>query len=75
MKIKSITLFLMTIAMVGCSSTPEKRTKFSDKNMRLMIDPASITPENYARLQTALVSQDMWVVLDRAAGLEAIKKE
>lgn len=60
---------------VGCSSVPEKRTKYSDKNTRLMIDSASISPENYARLQTALVQQEMWVVLDRASGLEAIKKE
>ncbi len=40
-----------------------------------MIDPASISPENYARLQTSLVQQEMWTVLDRASGLEAIKKE
>ena len=60
---------------VGCSSAPEKRTKYSDRTKRIMIDPATISPENYARLQTALVQQEMWVVLDRAAGLEAIKKE
>jgi hypothetical protein len=67
-------IFLSLILIVGCAS-PEKKTKFSDKNMRLMIDPASISPENYARLQTALVQQEMWTVLDRSSGLEAIKKE
>lgn len=71
-----IFISLLTIGLVlqSCSTT-EKRTRFSDKNMRIMIDPASISPENYARIQTALVQQQMWVVLDRAAGLEAIKKE
>jgi hypothetical protein len=64
----------VTAILIGCAS-PEHRTRYTDKNMRLMIDPASVSPENYARIQTALVQQEMWVVLDRSAGLEAIKKE
>lgn len=64
------------MSLVACSSNPEKyRTKFTDKNMRLMVDPASLSTENYVRLQTALVQQQMWTVLDRKSGLEAIKKE
>ena len=43
--------------------------------MRIMVDPASINPENYARIQTALVQQEMWTVLDRLSGLQAIKHE
>lgn len=67
-------LFCVLILAAGCS-TPEKRTKYTDRNLRIMIDPASVSPDNYARIQTALVSQEMWVVLDRSAGLEAIKHE
>jgi hypothetical protein len=40
-----------------------------------MVDPASISPQNYARIQTALVQQEMWTVLDRLSGLQAIKHE
>lgn len=71
---QKINLVLLMLLFAGCSSI-EKRTKYSDKNMRIMLDPASISSENYARLQTALVQQDMWTIVDRASGLEAIKKE
>lgn len=72
--LKIIFLILVFILSLSCSHE-EYRTRFTDKNMRLMIDPASISVENYVRLQTALVQQQMWTVLDRKSGLEAIKKE
>ena len=72
-KINIIILVLMLL--YSCSNTEKYRTRFTDKNMRLMVDPASLSTENYIRLQTSLVQQQMWTVLDRKAGLEAIKKE
>ncbi len=73
---KKWTLILLATALASCASNPDKyRTRFTDKNMRLMVDPASLSVENYIRLQIALVQQQMWTVLDRKAGLEAVKKE
>lgn len=73
---KKYFLIFISVVFASCSSNPDKfRTRFTDKNMRLMIDPASITTDNYVRLQTALVQTEMWTVLDRKSGLKAIKKE
>lgn len=73
---KKISLLIIAVALVSCASDPEQfRTRFTDRQMRLMVDPASISVENYVRLQTALVQQQMWTVLDRKAGLDAVKKE
>ncbi|WP_413944431.1 CsgG/HfaB family protein [Bdellovibrio sp. HCB-162] len=65
---------ILCLAFVGCASK-EKRTKFSDKSMRIMIDSASISAKEYAKLQTALVKNGAFIVLDRAKGLKAIKEE
>ncbi len=73
MRFTIVALLLVTLS--ACSSSPVKRTKFSDKNMRIMIDPASIDSKNHVRIQTALVKSENWVVLDRNKGLAAIKKE
>lgn len=40
-----------------------------------MIDPDSIDPAHYVRIEQALVASGKWVVVDRAQGLRAIKKE
>jgi len=69
-----LTLSLAALFLSACSSTV-KRTKFSDKNMRVMIDPASVSVEHHVRIQSALVRSEKWAVVDRASGLEAIKKE
>jgi len=63
---------LLTIC--ACSSTVP-RTKSSDKSMRIMVDPASVDVPNHVRLQNALVNSGKWIVVDRRAGLNAIKKE
>lgn len=70
-------IFILSLLLLAsCATDKDKyRTKFTDKNMRVMVDPASLDVENYIRLQTALVQQQMWTVLDRQAGLEAVKKE
>jgi len=66
---------LCGLATLGGCASKEHRTRYSDKNMRLMIDPASISVEDYVRIQTALVQQGMWTIVDRASGLDAIKRE
>lgn len=64
----------LVLVFVGCSSE-QKRTRFTDKNMRVMIDPDSISIENYVRIQKALVETGAFAVIDRSKGMNAIKKE
>lgn len=63
-----------TLAMLsaGCA---QKRTRYSDKTMRVMIDPDSIDSANYVRLQQALIESGKWEVIDRYKGYKAMKKE
>ena len=66
--------FLLSIFLFSaCSSMP--RTKWTDKNMRVFIDPDSVDAENYVRIQQAIVSSQKFVVIDRAVAFEAVKKE
>jgi hypothetical protein len=67
---------ILTVAMIvtGCATT-EYRTKFSDKNMRIMVDPAGMSPDVYAKVQYAVMKTDKWSVLDRSNAFEAIKRE
>lgn len=70
---KHVLLFtLVALVGVGCSST---RTKWSDPQMRVMIDPVGIEPEQYARIQHGLVLTEKFMVVDRGQGIRAIKKE
>lgn len=65
---------LFTLLMFNaCASVP--RNKFTDKNFRVMIDPDSIDAKNYVRIQTALIKSKKFVVIDRASGFKAMKKE
>lgn len=57
----------------GCSSLP--RNKWTDKTMRVMIDPEGVSAKHYVRIQQALVASGKWVVVDRGMGYNAIKKE
>lgn len=72
-------LSLLSFALIGfalsaCShSVP--RTKWSDKNLRVMIDPTQVDKDNYAKLQKALVQSGNFTVVDRGPGWNAIKKE
>lgn len=70
---KLITLTITAIALAGCASTP--RTKWTDKTMRVMIDPDSIEAAQYVMIQKALVDSGKWFVVDRAKGFKAIKTE
>lgn len=67
-------VILSSLLSVGCSSVKE-RTKWTDKGMRVMIDPDSIDEENYVQIQHALVSSGKFTVVDRARGMNAMKKE
>lgn len=72
----TILLVLATLTLASCSSGQVKeRTKWTDKGMRVMIDPDSIGEENYVQIQNALVNSGKFTVVDRAQGLKAMKKE
>lgn len=66
--------FLILLIVISCA-VPLKRTKYTDPVMRIMLDPDSIQEDHHARIQMALVSSGKWQVIDRARGLEAVKKE
>ena len=70
---KNVLLIAMVALLSACASTP--RTKWTDKTMRVMIDPASVSAGDHVRIQQALIASGKWVVVDRADGLRAIKKE
>lgn len=57
----------------GCASVP--RNRWTDKTMRIMVDPDGIDAGNYVRVTHALVSSEKWVVVDRGQGFTAVKKE
>lgn len=69
---KHVFLILIGLGLVGCA-TP--RTKWTDKTMRVMIDPDSIEAEHHVLIQRALVESGKWYVVDRSKGFKAIKAE
>lgn len=69
---KSVLIIFTLLILCSCAT---KRTRLSDKNMRVMIDPTGISQTDYASIQNALVRSNMWTVLDRDRGLASIKKE
>jgi hypothetical protein len=69
-----IALGVIGVTGTGCSHMPE-RTKFSDKSMRVVVDPEGIDANNYVRIQQALVASGKWIVLDRSLAFKAIQAE
>ena len=69
-----ISISLIFLAFVGCSSV-EKRTKWTDKGKRVLIDPASLSSGDYVAVQTALVKDGAFTVVDRGQAYKAIKGE
>lgn len=65
---------LLSSFLLSCSS-PEKRTKYSDKNMRIFLYPNTLKSDDYVRLQSALIKADVWSVLDRKDGYAATLRE
>ncbi len=72
MKTKFILSVIIIAITTACAST---RTMWSDKNMRVMVDPESIDEDNYNNILQALVQSDKFTVVDRARGWKAVKKE
>jgi hypothetical protein len=68
-------LIISSLVLLSACSSTEVRTKFTDKNMRLMVDPDKVDEAQHVRIQTALVKADRWTVIDRKDGFSAIKKE
>lgn len=69
-------IFILSILLVLTScSTQRQRTKFSDKGMRVMINPEGLAREDYMNISTNLVMADVWTVVDRSSGIRAIKRE
>lgn len=73
--IKLIMLCLVLLVVCEGCGGKKPRTKYTDKSMRVMIDPDSINESHYARIQHALMKSDKFMVVDRSAGLNAVKKE
>lgn len=69
---KTVLIIFTLLILCSCAT---RRTRLSDKNMRVMIDPSGITATDYASIQRALVSSNMWTVLDRSRGLASAKRE
>lgn len=71
---KVIAVFMLVSLSIGCAST-EKRTKWTDKSMRVLIDPDSLSSDDYVAVQTALFKEGSFTVVDRSKGFKAIKTE
>ena len=65
---------IVSLVAVGCASTTP-RDKWSDKNLRVMIDPDSVDAKDYVRIQQAFFKSDKFFVVDRNKGFKAVKKE
>lgn len=76
---KTLLLFgiagIVALGLSACSSSLPKRTKWTDKNLRVLIDPTQLDKDNYVKLQKALVQSGNFTVVDRKDGWAAIKAE
>lgn len=70
---KNFLMILLVVSFIGCASIP--RTKWTDKSMRVMVDPDSISEENYVQVQSSLVRSGKFTVVDRLSGYKAVEKE
>lgn len=71
---KELLSYVLLVILVGCSSNPV-RSQWTDKNMRIMIDPDSLNSSDYVDIQNALVQENKFMVVDRSNGFKAIKAE
>lgn len=70
-----MTLAAVIVGVSTISGCATARTKWTDKTMRVMIDPDGIDANHYVKIQQALVDSGKWVVVDRGMGYNAIQKE
>lgn len=69
---KIVLLAPLLLIVISCA-TP--RTKDTDPSLRTMVDPQNLDKSNYARIVTALKASGKYIVVDRADGFEAAKRE
>ena len=68
-----ILMFVIGSSMVGCASM--KRTKWTDKNMRVAVDCQRLDDAQCAQLKYSIVNTGAFTVIDRDAGMVAIQRE
>lgn len=67
--------FITTLLLLGGCAAKQERTKWTDPVMRVMVDPTNISAQNYVEIVRELHDSGKWIVVDRADGFRAIKKE
>jgi hypothetical protein len=70
------TLFLLMILIpiiTNCSS--KERTKWTDPNMRVIVDPDGLEARDYVRIVNALKKTGLFFIVDRKDGFKQILKE
>lgn len=73
-RFKIVFLFsVICIGLTACSSL--KRTKWTDKNMRVAVDCQRLEDAQCAQLKYSIVNSGAFTVVDRDAGMIAIQKE
>lgn len=61
--------------LMGCGTRQIPRTKFSDKNMRVMVYHENLPADEFVRLHSSVISANAFAVIDRSTGFRAIKQE
>ncbi len=69
---KNLLVISILVLLASCSTA---RTKYSDKNMRVMINPEGLSEVEYMDIQDRLVETGAFTVVDRSRGIKAIKRE
>ena len=72
---KLLLIMFLSISLVSCASKRTTRTKYSDKSLRVMVDPRSAGGKNHTKVQSAIVRSGMFTVVDRFSGYQAVQKE
>lgn len=73
-KILLTILSLLTFFTAACSHT-EYRTKFSDAQMQVGIDPGTMDVEHYTALQESFLKDGRFLIIDRFKALQVLKDE
>ena len=71
---KLLLAIFLSISLVSCASK-RTRTKYSDKSLRVMVDPKSAGSKNHTKVQSAIVQSGMFTVVDRFSGYQAVQQE
>lgn len=74
LNIEFLCITLLASTILSCSSPP-KRSVFSDKSLRVFIDPDSVSPQDYVEISNELVKSGKFMVIDRGQGFRAVQRE